>query len=362
MFGSRVTRRQACEFHVRGRDDLILRQDPCVQEIRDAGREASCPQAVVEGLGSPGRSRLAVRVPTVVTRLLSALVLCAAAMPISPAGAAESWTWPLDGTSVGRPFEKPASVYGPGHRGVDLPGPIGATVRSVAPGRVVFVGSVAGVPVVTVDHGQERSTYQPVRAVVRRGDAVGRGQPIGRLLGRHSHCVHACLHLGRVRADEYLDPLDRLEVRARFRLVDPNGPLPTPPGGTVGGLLGGSLVRPVPGPVTSAFGMRVHPITGVRKLHDGTDLGAPCGTPVKAAAPGVVTRVETVGGYGRWIVLAHERGVETRYAHLSAQQVTVGERVRAGQTIGLVGQTGYATGCHLHLMVVKDGTPVDPLG
>ncbi|MEH3033232.1 MAG: peptidoglycan DD-metalloendopeptidase family protein [Aeromicrobium erythreum] len=301
--------------------------------------------------------------------VLAALVLVAP----SPARADGSWTWPLGRTgssAVDRAFDPPVDRYGPGHRGVDLAGSAGEVVRSVAPGRVVFVGRVAGVPVVTVDHGTERSTYQPVRATVRHGDAVGRGEPIGRLLGRPAHCARACLHLGRVRVGtdaagarsrDYLDPLEVLEVAARFRLVDPTGPVPVPPAGSLGGSLG-SLLRPVPGPVTSAFGMRVHPVTGVRKLHDGTDFGAPCGTPVRAAAAGTVRRVGTVGGYGRWVVLSHGRGLETRYAHLSRQSVRVGQRVSAGQVVGRVGSTGWSTGCHLHLMVVRSGRPVDPMG
>ena len=115
------------------------------------------------------------------------------------------------------------------------------------------------------------------------------------------------------------------------------------------------------GPVTSPFGMRVHPVTGVRKLHDGTDFGAPCGTPVRAAAGGVVRQVGSVGGYGQRVVVEHDAGEATLYGHLSAYDVVVGQRVRAGDLVGRVGRTGYATGCHLHLTLVEDGRPVDPL-
>src|SRR5687767_3461505 len=105
----------------------------------------------------------------------------------SAADGSEPWTWPLPGRDVSERFDKPASDYGPGHRGVDLAGSTGDTVRAVAAGRVVFVGPVAGTPVVTIEHGRERSTYQPVSSQLKVGDAVTAGQPIGTLLGSPSH-------------------------------------------------------------------------------------------------------------------------------------------------------------------------------
>ena len=285
--------------------------------------------------------------------LLAAVVCLPSATAVADTG---DWTWPLGDHEVGRRFDPPADAYGPGHRGVDLPGGVGDEVRAVAAGRVAFVGDVAGVPVVSIDHGAERSTYQPVRARVRRGDAVARGQVVGTLLGTHSHCPGACLHLGRRAGDDYLDPLDLLGG-GRFRLISPDGPPPTPPVGS-----GGDLTRPVGGPITSPYGMRVHPITGVRKLHDGTDFGVPCGTPVHAAGAGTVVGRSTDPAYGRRIVIDHGGGIETSYNHLSAQAVSVGQRVAAGDVIGRSGTTGLSTGCHLHFMAVKGGRPVDPMG
>lgn len=291
---------------------------------------------------------------TLARLLLAALLLLAAA----PAHAAPPrWTWPLSDTAVERGFEPPASEYGAGNRGVDLRGEAGEAVRAVAAGRVTFAGQVGGVPVVVVDHGAERSTYQPVTAGVRVGDAVRAGEPVGRLVVEHSHCApRACLHLGRLAGDEYLDPLAALGA-GRFRLVDPDGPLPQPPAGE----WSGELERPVAGPVTSAFGMRVHPVTGVRKLHDGTDIAAPCGTPVRAAAAGTVSSASFAGAYGNRVDVGHGDAV-TGYAHLSAMDVRPGQSVAAGDVVGRVGSTGSSTGCHLHLMLVVGGTPVDPLG
>ena len=288
-------------------------------------------------------------------RPLLALAAVVLLLPAPATADTVPWSWPLDDGQVGRRFDPPADRYGAGHRGIDLEASVGDAVRSVAAGRVTFAGPVGGVPVVTIDHGGERSTYQPVEALVRVGDAVTARQVIGTLLGEHSHCSGACLHLGRLVGDDYLDPLDLLGG-GRFRLISPDGDPPEPPAAA-----GGELVRPVGGPVTSPFGLRVHPITGVRKLHDGTDFGVPCGTPVHAAAAGRVSSSGTAGAYGQQVVVGHGAGTETSYSHLSRRGVAVGAVVSPGDVIGLVGSTGSSTGCHLHFMVVRDGVPTDPL-
>jgi murein DD-endopeptidase MepM/ murein hydrolase activator NlpD len=290
--------------------------------------------------------------------LVTGLVLLVALAPLPAHGADPSWSWPVGREGLGRSFEPPESEYGPGHRGIDVAAPAGTPVRAVAPGTVTFAGRVGSVDVVTIDHGGERSTYQPVRADVRQGDAVRRGEVVGILLPGPSHCAGPCLHLGRVVDDDehdtYLDPLELLGG-GRFRLISPDGPPPSPPVGA-----GGDLQRPVTGPVSSPFGMRVHPITGVRKLHDGTDFAAACGTPVHAAAGGTVARTPTDSAYGRRVVVDHGDGTSTGYAHLSSRSVSAGTRVRAGQVIGRVGRTGLATGCHVHFMVLRGGHPVNP--
>jgi murein DD-endopeptidase MepM/ murein hydrolase activator NlpD len=286
-----------------------------------------------------------------------ALLLLLVTSPPGHAGSPDPWTWPLDDHEISERFDPPATDYGAGHRGVDLAATAGDVVRAVEAGRVVFAGRVGGIGVVTIDHGRERSTYQPVKARVRVGDAVRPGQEIGTLLGSPSHCSVACLHLGRLVGEDYLDPLELLGG-GRFRLIDPNGKPPAPPRG----IGGHGLQRPVGGPVTSPYGMRVHPVTGVRKLHDGADFGVPCGTPVHAAAAGTVVGRSYSRAYGKRIVIRHRPGFETSYNHLSAQSASVGDRVRAGQVIARSGTTGLSTGCHLHFMVLKSGKPVDPLG
>jgi len=122
----------------------------------------------------------------------------------------------------------------------------------------------------------------------------------------------------------------------------------------------GELVRPVAGRYSSRFGERVDPLHGTRTQHHGLDIAAPTGTPVVAAMDGVVERAGAAGTYGNLIVLRHADGSETRYAHLSAVGVQVGDHVRAGTPIGAVGSTGRSTGPHLHFEVRRDGRPMDP--
>jgi murein DD-endopeptidase MepM/ murein hydrolase activator NlpD len=166
------------------------------------------------------------------------------------------------------------------------------------------------------------------------------------------------LHLGRLQSESYLDPLDRLASESHVRLVDPDGPLPAPPSGPAGD---GTLRRPVGGPITSPFGTRVHPVTGVRKLHDGTDFSVPCGTPVHTAGTGTVVSRRFSGAYGNRVIVRHANGLETSYNHLASQSVSVGQRVTTSTIVGHVGSTGLSTGCHLHFMARRDGRLVDPM-
>lgn len=113
--------------------------------------------------------------------------------------------------------------------------------------------------------------------------------------------------------------------------------------------------------LTSAFGYRVHPISGKYQSHRGIDLSAPMGTPVSATADGVVELAGWLGGYGLTISLDHGGNLETRYAHLSAFAVSVGEIVKQGQVIGFVGSTGRSTGPHLHYEIRSSDVAMDPL-
>jgi murein DD-endopeptidase MepM/ murein hydrolase activator NlpD len=121
----------------------------------------------------------------------------------------------------------------------------------------------------------------------------------------------------------------------------------------------GPLHVPVEGRFTSGFGMRVHPVTGERRRHAGVDIAAPTGTPVAAVAGGTVVHAGASGGYGTLVEVDHGNGVTSRYAHLSAADVAVGDRLAPGQRLGAVGSTGRSTGPHLHLELRVEGEPVD---
>lgn len=128
-----------------------------------------------------------------------------------------------------------------------------------------------------------------------------------------------------------------------------------------GGSLLGPFRKPLEGRLTSAFGTRRQYGTLFTSYHEGLDFAAPPGTPVRAVAEGVVVLSERLRVRGEAVVLAHGMGLCTGYWHLSERRVRVGERVRAGEVVGLLGNTGLSTGPHLHLEVRLRGVPVDPM-
>jgi murein DD-endopeptidase MepM/ murein hydrolase activator NlpD len=117
---------------------------------------------------------------------------------------------------------------------------------------------------------------------------------------------------------------------------------------------------PATGVISSPFGLRADPLTGISKFYHGVDIAAPAGSPVQAAAAGRVMFSGFVAGYGNIVEIDHGSGWATRYGHNSANLVAAGDKVAAGQQIGLVGQTGRATGDHLHFEVRRDGKAVSP--
>ena len=127
--------------------------------------------------------------------------------------------------------------------------------------------------------------------------------------------------------------------------------------------IGGVMAWPVPGytTITSPFSMRVHPITGVYKLHTGVDIRAPQGANFVAAADGVVTKAGYNSAYGNMVIIDHGGGISTLYAHGSQIMVELGQEVKKLDTILKVGATGYATGPHAHFEVRVNGSPVQPL-
>lgn len=120
-------------------------------------------------------------------------------------------------------------------------------------------------------------------------------------------------------------------------------------------------IKPVPKyPITSRFGRRLHPILKVIRMHDGVDIMANIGTPIYAPADGVVKFAGINGSYGKFIVIDHLKGFVTRYGHLNKINVRIGQKVRRGDKIGEVGNTGLSTGPHLHYEVVYKSKHLDP--
>lgn len=149
----------------------------------------------------------------------------------------------------------------------------------------------------------------------------------------------------------------------------PSSPAPAPAPSSGGGSSGGGApagsgwVRPSAGYMSSGYGMRVNPVTGVYRMHDGIDLAPGCNSPIYAATSGTVTFAGLTGGYGNYIQISHGGGVSTAYGHIvnGGIKVSRGQSVVAGQLIALVGSTGNSTGCHLHFETRVNGASTNPV-
>jgi murein DD-endopeptidase MepM/ murein hydrolase activator NlpD len=117
---------------------------------------------------------------------------------------------------------------------------------------------------------------------------------------------------------------------------------------------------PVDGRLRGYFGRRTDPFSGEGAFHPGVDISAPVGTPVRAAADGVVQYAEFGGGYGRLVVIDHGNGFQSYYAHLSRFAVVAGQEIRRGELVGFVGTSGRVTAPHLHYEVRRHGSPINP--
>jgi murein DD-endopeptidase MepM/ murein hydrolase activator NlpD len=135
-------------------------------------------------------------------------------------------------------------------------------------------------------------------------------------------------------------------------------------GGGYHGPTGGLLLRPVNGPITSPYGYRINPVMGYYGLHDGDDFGAACGTPIWAAGNATVLSEYYSSVWGNRLFLnlglINGKNVTVIYNHLSAYRSSVGQHVSRGQVVGLIGTTGWSTGCHTHMTVMVNGVAVNP--
>lgn len=154
--------------------------------------------------------------------------------------------------------------------------------------------------------------------------------------------------------------LEEREARIKRRILA----LSRQQGGSYNGDTGGLLARPGPGPVTSPYGWRVHPIYGYWGLHNGIDFGTGCGARLVAGESGTVIDTYFDEVYGNRLYLAIGRvngaSIVLVYNHLTSYAVGEGARVRRGQVVGYSGSTGWSTGCHLHFIVMRNGEAVDP--
>lgn len=304
-------------------------------------------------------------------RRLILIALCAWLLVFAPerAMAAGSAVPPIGGPVV-RAFDPPAQPWLSGHRGVDLLGRVGTPVLAAMAGRVTYAGKLAGRDVVVVSHGSLRTTYLPVKPAVLVGTEVAAGQVIGELVDGHGCPGGTCLHWGLKRGAEYLDPLSLLG-EAALRLLPSDAEKQAndivryrETAISSGGRLPGLLSKPADAEVGSPFGMRFHPIFHEWRLHNGVDLGASCGSPIRAAAPGRVVRVSYDSASGHRLEIDHGQvgghHLLTGYLHATGYSVKVGQWVARGEVVGKVGTTGWSTGCHLHFITWIDGEYTDP--
>ena len=185
-------------------------------------------------------------------------------------------------------------------------------------------------------------SHSGIRYTVRRGDNLSR------IAARHGVSLDAIVDVNDVASSIItpgqilLVPGAGLSENARNRV------------------LGRLFIAPARGRLTSPYGYRKDPFTGLRKFHNGIDIANDPGTPVVASMSGVVAMVGYNGNYGRYVILRHPDGFQTLYAHLARTHVSQGDRVRQGHQLGEMGNTGYSTGNHLHFSMFLSGTHVDP--
>ena len=135
----------------------------------------------------------------------------------------------------------------------------------------------------------------------------------------------------------------------------------TPARPVLASLTDDTFVYPVMGPrVSSSYGNRRHPLRKVKHHHQGVDLAAPSGAPIRAVADGQVMFADPYAGYGKLVVIQHDGGLTSHYGHCARILVQPGTHVRAGDIIGTVGSTGISTGPHLHFELRKSGKSLDP--
>lgn len=178
---------------------------------------------------------------------------------------------------------------------------------------------------------------------------VIRGDSLERIAGRYSVPVTALLDA---------NDLSKATLTAGQKLFIPGATLSSY---ELRKALGELFIYPISGRLTSRFGWRNDPFTGVKTFHTGIDLAAPIGTRIKATLDGTVATTGYSAVYGNYAIISHDDGYQSLYGHMSRIAVKRGQSVTQGSIIGYVGNTGYSTGSHVHFSVYKKGKMVDPL-
>lgn len=178
---------------------------------------------------------------------------------------------------------------------------------------------------------------------------VRRGDTLRAIASRHGISLESLLDWNNLQSDV---------IAAGQVLFIPGGRLPASVRDSV---LGKLMIYPTRGELSSRFGWRENPFTGLREHHNGIDISAAIGAPVVAAMSGRVAMTGVSPVYGKYVILTHASGYQTLYGHLNRVLAARGAAVSQGQPIAEVGNTGYSTGSHLHFTVFRNNVPVDPL-
>jgi len=203
----------------------------------------------------------------------------------------------------------------------------------------------------TIDNVRRIKVGQTLRIPSMDGISytIARGDSLARVSNRFSIPVNSILDA---------NDLAAATLVAGQRLFIPGATLST---SDLRKALGELFIYPIRGRLTSIFGYRADPFTGVRTFHTGIDLAAPIGTPIKATLDGKVATTGWSNTFGNYVIISHSDGYQSLYGHMSYIGVSKGQSVIQGSIIGKVGSTGYSTGSHVHLSIYKNGKMIDPL-
>lgn len=218
-----------------------------------------------------------------------------------------------------------------------------ATAHSLSISTVIAVNSIMNVKSLRSGIVLRIPNMDGIPYTVRKGDSLGT------IAARHGIPLEAILDA---------NDLSSATIRPGQALFLPGAGMKTE---DLKRALGELFIYPIRGRLTSGYGWRADPFTGVRRFHAAVDLAAPQGTPVKAANDGKATSIGFNQVYGNYVILTHSDGYQTMYAHLERTRIKQGSRVVRGAPIGDVGSTGLSTGAHLHFAVFKNGRAVNPL-